>query len=84
MKKLYKYCKEDLVELSALLVGDPDNGHGAFTSISAECTGIMTDIETGKQYCVRTVFINGKITHFTETLYQQLFAHDAIATKGSD
>lgn len=78
MKKLYKYCKEDLEELYALMVGAPDSGHGAFTSISDECTGVMVDRKTRKRYCVRTVFINGKKTHFTETLYQQLLAHNVI------
>lgn len=79
MKKLYKYCKEDLQELLELL-SDPDSGHGvcATVDISTDCTGVMIDRKTRKRYCVRTVFINGKKTHFTETLYQQLLAHDVI------
>lgn len=81
MKKLYKLCKRDLEELYALMVGDPDSGHGAFISISDECTGIMTDIKTGMHYCVRTVFINGEKTHFTEALYQQFFIRGVITLK---
>lgn len=79
MKKLYKHCKEDLEELLELLC-DPDNGHGvsATVDISTECTGVMIARKTRKRYCVRTVFINGKKIHFTETLYQQLFAHNVI------
>ena len=78
MKKLYKYCKEDLVELYALMFGDPDSGHSAFISISDECTGFTIDLITEKLYRVRTVFINGEKTHFTEALYQHLFAHGVI------
>lgn len=80
MKKLYKLCKDDLEELYALMVGDPDSGHGAFISISDECTSIMTD-KKGQPYRVRTVFINGEKTHFTETLYRQFFAHSVIRRK---
>ena len=77
MKKLYKHCKADLEELSDVLSGS-DSGHDVAVDISAECTGIMINKKTGKRYCVRTVCINGKETHFTETLYQFLLAHGVI------
>ena len=78
MKELYKLCKEDLEELYALMVGNPVSGHGAFINISANHTGVMIDTETGECGLVRTVFINGKKTHFTEALYQQLLAHGVL------
>lgn len=81
MKKLYKLCKEDLEELYALMVGDPDSGHGASISISNYPTGVAIDLITGEQYCVRTVFINGEKTHFTETLYKQLFIHGILVNQ---
>lgn len=81
MKKLYTLCKEDLKELYALMVGDPDSGHGAFISISNECTGVAIDSITGKEDCVRTVFINGKQTFFTEALYRQLFTHGILVNQ---
>ena len=80
MKKLYKYCKEDLKELGELL-SDPDSGHGVpeILDISDSCTCGIIDTETGEFYLARTVFFNGETTHFTETLYQQLLAHGVIS-----
>lgn len=86
MKKLYKLCKEDLEELYALLVGNPNSRHGVSVQldISDECTGIAIDPITQIEVHVRTVFINGKKTHFTETLYQHLFRYNGISLKGKN